>query len=221
MGLAAAAPIGPVNMLAIRRGMIGSWYDTVACAIGSMVGDLTIFSLMLLGGHYLLSDISSPALRTALAGTSVLVLLPLGIYFLTRAVKTPLHAHPGGPKRWESGTTAKRLLAEVSAGAALTILNPLTIVYWVGASSNWLPYAGAILGSHTPRWGILMVAAGLMTWFTILVCFVCFIPQRIGPTFFRLVNVVLGLILVGFATFFAIVLFRHHGLSAFSKKLLS
>ena len=33
-----------------------------------------------------------------------------------------------------------------------------------------------------------MVAAGLMTWFTTLTVVVRFIPQRIGPTFFRLVN---------------------------------
>ena len=40
MGLAAAAPMGPVNMLAIRRGMIGGWVRTLACGIGSVAGDL-------------------------------------------------------------------------------------------------------------------------------------------------------------------------------------
>src|SRR5579863_5127620 len=39
MGLAAAAPMGPVNMLAIRRGMIGGWRRTLACAIGSVSAD--------------------------------------------------------------------------------------------------------------------------------------------------------------------------------------
>ena len=51
MGLAAAAPMGPVNMLAIRRGMIGGWRRTLACGIGSIAGDLVLFSLVLLGGH--------------------------------------------------------------------------------------------------------------------------------------------------------------------------
>ena len=49
MGLASAAPMGPVNMLAIRRGMIGGWRRTLACAIGSVAGDLILFSLVLLG----------------------------------------------------------------------------------------------------------------------------------------------------------------------------
>jgi uncharacterized membrane-anchored protein len=85
----------------------------------------------------------------------------------------------------------------------------LTIIYWVGVTSNWLPFAHSVLGTSAPEWGILMAAAGLMTWFTALVVVVRFIPSRIGPIFFRLVNGILGLILLGFATFGAIVLSRH------------
>ncbi len=50
MGLAAAAPMGPVNMLAIRRGVIGGWRHTLACGIGSVTGDLILFSMVLVGG---------------------------------------------------------------------------------------------------------------------------------------------------------------------------
>ncbi len=64
IGLAAAAPMGPVNMLAIRRGVIGGWRHTLACGIGAVTGDLTLFSLVLLGGHYLFSDLSNPMLQT-------------------------------------------------------------------------------------------------------------------------------------------------------------
>jgi threonine/homoserine/homoserine lactone efflux protein len=209
MGLAAAAPMGPVNMLAIRRGLIGGWRHTLACGIGSVTGDLILFSLVLLGGHYLFSDLSNPTLRTVLAAIGVLVLLPLGIYFLVRAVKDPLRAFASARKRWNETTVPAHLVAEVADAAALTTFNPLTIIYWVGVTSNWLPFAHSVLGTSAPEWGILMAAAGLMTWFTALVVVVRFIPSRIGPIFFRLVNGILGLILLGFATFCAIVLSRH------------
>ena len=94
MGLAAAAPMGPVNMLAIRQDMIGGWRHTLACGIGSVTGDLILFSLVLFGGHYLLSDLSNPILRTVLTAIGVIVLLPLGLYFLVRAVKEPLQTLP-------------------------------------------------------------------------------------------------------------------------------
>jgi len=168
MGLAAAAPMGPVNMLAIRRGLIGVWRHTLACGIGSVSGDLILFSV-LVGGHYFFSDLSNPTLQTV-----------------------PAH-----------------LIAEVTDCVALTIFNPLTVLYWVGVTSNWLPFAHSVLGYSAPVWGILMAAAGLMSWFTALIIVVRFIPHRIGPTFFRLVNTVLAFILVGFAAFCGIFLSRH------------
>ena len=209
MGLGSAAPMGPVTMLAIRRGMIGGWRRTLACAIGSVAGDLILFSLALLCGHYLLSDLSNPTLQTVLEVIGIMVLFPLGIYFLFHAAKEPLRAYSRARKRWDKSTVPAHLAADVGAGAALTVFNPLTMVYWVGVTANWLPFAHSVLGSKAPTWGILMVAAGLMTWFTTLIVVVRFIPQRIGPPFFRLVNAILGLILIGFATFCAIVLSRH------------
>ncbi|MGC1647363.1 MAG: LysE family transporter [Candidatus Sulfotelmatobacter sp.] len=209
MGLAAAAPMGPVNMLAIRRGVIGGWRHTLACGIGSVTGDVILFSLVLLGGHYLFSDLSNPTLQTVLAAIGVIVLLPLGIYFLVRAVKEPVRAYASARQHWEESTPPAHLVAEVADCTALTIFNPLTILYWVGVTANWLPFAHSVLGYSAPGWGILMVAAGLMTWFTALVVVVGFIPHRIGPIFFRFVNAILGLILFGFTTFCAIVLSRH------------
>ena len=209
MGLASAAPMGPVNMLAIRRGLIGGWRHTLACGAGSVTGELTLFSLVLLGGHYLFSDLSNPTLQTVLEGIGVIVLLPLGVFFLVRAVKEPLRAYASARKNWDEGTVPAHLATDVASCAGLTMFNPLTMIYWVGVTANWLPFAHLVLGIAAPEWGILMSAAGLMTWFAALVVVVRFIPNRIGPIFFRLVNAILGLILLGFVTFCVIVLFHH------------
>jgi threonine/homoserine/homoserine lactone efflux protein len=209
MGFASAAPMGPVNMLAIRRGVIGGWPHTLACGIGSITGDLLLFSLVLLGGDYLFADLSNPILQTALAAIGTIVLFPLGIYFLVRAVKEPLKACATARQHWDEGTVTGHLIAEVADAAALTIFNPLTIAYWVGVTANWLPFAHLVLGYSAPGFGIVMVTAGLLTWFTALTVIVRFIPHRIGPNFFRLVNAILGLILLAFATLCAIVLSRY------------
>jgi L-lysine exporter family protein LysE/ArgO len=209
MGLAAAAPMGPVNMLAIRHGVIGGWHHTLACGIGSITGDLILFSLTRFGGDYLLPDLSNPALQTLLAAIGAIVLLPLGIYFLVRAVKEPLRAYESARHHWDEGTVPGHLIAEVADAAALTVFIPLTIAYWVCVTANWLPFAHSVLGYSTPSLGLLMATAGLTTWFTALTVIVRFIPHRIGPNFFRLINAILGLILLGFATFCAIVLSRH------------
>ena len=120
---------------------------------------------------------------------------------------------PCGPyacarKDWDEGKVPAHLATDVASCAALTMFNPLTIIYWVGVTANWLPLAHSVLGSKTHGWGILMVAAGLTTWFSMLIVVVRFLPHRIGPTFFRLVNAVLGLILLSFATYCAILISR-------------
>lgn len=209
MGLAAAAPMGPVNMLAIRRGVIGGWRHTLACGIGSITGDLILFSLVLLGGDRFFPDLSSTAFQTVLAAIGAIILFPLAIYFIIRAFKDPLRAYESARHHWGEGTVPGHLITEVANAGALTIFNPLTIAYWVCVTANWLPFAHSVLGNGTPGLGILMATAGLMTWFAALTVVVRFIPHHIGPNFFRLVNAILGLILLGFATFCAIVLSRH------------
>jgi L-lysine exporter family protein LysE/ArgO len=209
MGLAAAAPMGPVNMLAIRRGMIGGWHHTLACGIGSATGDLILFSLVLLGGHYLFSDLSNPTLHTVMEAIGMIVLLPLGVYFFVRALKDPLRGYARARQHSDEGTLPEHLVAEVADGTAMTIFNPLTIAYWVGVTSNWLPFAHSVFGDSAPVLGIVMAAAGMMTWFAALIFVVRLIPHRIGPIFFRVVNTILGLILLGFATFCAADLSRH------------
>src|ERR1700689_2096642 len=114
MGLAAAAPMGPFNMLAIRRGVVGGWRHTLACGIGSVTGDLILFSLVLFGGHYLLSDLSNPTLQTVLEAIGVIVLLPLGLYFLVRAVKDPLRAYASARQHRDEDTVPAHLVAEVA-----------------------------------------------------------------------------------------------------------
>jgi threonine/homoserine/homoserine lactone efflux protein len=209
MGLAAAAPMGPVNMLAIRRGLLGGWRHTFACGIGSVTSDVILFSLALVAGHFLLARLVSPSLRTLLAAIGVIVLLPLGIYFFIHAFKDPLQAYTAARQRSDAGDIPAHLIGEAADCAAITFFNPLTILYWLGVTANWFPVAHSVLGYIAPAWGILMVTAGLTTWFGALTLLVGFVPQRIGPIFFRLVNAVLGLILTGFAAFCAIVLARH------------
>jgi threonine/homoserine/homoserine lactone efflux protein len=209
MGLAAAAPMGPVNMMAIRRGIVGGWRHTLACGIGSVLGDLLLFSLALIGGRYLLSGLSNSRLQTGLEAVGVAVLFPVGIYFLALAAKHPYRTFNTARRRWNEGSVPVRLAGEAGKAAALTIFNPLTMIYWAGVTSSWLPFAFSILGNKASGWGTLMVGAGLIAWFASLIVVVRFIPHRIGATFFRLANVILGLILLGFGTYCAVGLSSH------------
>jgi L-lysine exporter family protein LysE/ArgO len=209
MGLAAAAPIGPVNMMAIRRGAAGGWLHSLACAIGSVFGDLALFSLALFGGRYFLSDLSNPRLQTVLMVAGVVVLLPVGIYFLALASRHPRRAFSSARRRWNQGPIPARLIGEAAEAAALTLFNPLTMLYWVAVTSSWLPFAYSEFGKSAPGWGILMAGLGLTAWFTALIVFVRFIPHRTGAILFRVANIILGIVLLGLGLYCAVRLLRH------------
>jgi hypothetical protein len=49
-------------------------------------------------------------------------------------------------------TVQKRMLMYLTI--ALTIFNPLTVIYWVGVTSNWLPFAHSVVGATAPGWGL-------------------------------------------------------------------
>ena len=209
MGLAAAASIGPVNMMAIRRGIVGGWRHTLACGIGPVFSDLVLFSLALLAGRYLLHGLSNPKLQTVLAAIGAALLFPVGIYFLLLVFKDPKRAYKRARKRWSAGHVPTRLAGEAAKAAALTIFNPLTMLYWVGVTTSWLPFAYSILGNSAPGWGALMAGAGLIAWFTTLIFLVRFIPRHIGVVFFRIANAILSLVLLSFASYCAVLLSRY------------
>jgi threonine/homoserine/homoserine lactone efflux protein len=208
IGFAAAAPIGPVNMMAIRRGVAGGWRHSLACAIGAVLADLTLFSLALLGGHYLLPGLSNPKIQAVLETIGAIVLLPMGIYFVTLAVRDPRRSYRNACRRWR-GSIPSHLIVEAAKASALTIFNPVSILYWVGVTSSWLPFAYSVLGVMAPGWGLIMAGAGLAAWFTALILAVRSIPHRVGALFFRLANGTMGFIFLGGAMFCAIVLFSH------------
>ena len=82
------------------------------------------------------------------------------------------------------------------------------MVYWIAVTSSWLPFAYSVLGARAAGWGMLMVGAGLMVWFTALILFVRFVPHRADAILFRAANATLGLILLGFGAYCSVDLSR-------------
>jgi len=81
--------MGPVNMMAIRRGVAEGWRHTAACAIGAIFADLALSSLAIFGGRYFLPSLSDPKVNTVLETVGAVILPLVGIYFLWLAVKYP------------------------------------------------------------------------------------------------------------------------------------
>lgn len=204
MGFVAAAPIGPVNMLAIRRGIIGKWTHTLATGAGSAAADLLVFALVLgllqLGGHWL-EPLSTAGFKKGMAFVGTVALAPMGIYFVVHSFRQPLREFVRARRAMQENPP-KHLVTDVVAGVTYTLMNPLCAIYWLTATASWKTNATAC--QVGPWWGVLLVAAGLMTWFGILTFLVRFMPDRLGPRFFRIVNFTCGVLLVAFGGYCAL-----------------
>jgi threonine/homoserine/homoserine lactone efflux protein len=206
MGFASAAPVGPVNVMAIRRGLLGGPHHTMACGVGAVAGDLTLFSLAHWGGRHFIRELESGRMRNALALVGLLVLLPIGVRFLALALKGSEHVYKHAGEHRRSQSIPTRLVDEGACAFLLTVLNPLGIVYWIGVASSWIPAAYSLLGPESAGWGIAAAGAGMVVWFGGLAVLISFVPHRLSTTFFRWVNAALGMVLIGFAVWCAMML---------------
>jgi threonine/homoserine/homoserine lactone efflux protein len=208
LGFLAAAPVGPVNMYAIQRGVLGKWSHTLCMGIGSAMVDLTFFALAIWGGQYLSEYLRDPNIQDIVAAVSAGVLVPLGIRFLRRARRLTL-ADLMRTRRRRRNRLPRHLWTDVGTGIGLTVINPAVPAYWLAVSAPWLAAAQSTMGQTAIWWGLAGAGAGLMTWFCLITFLVRFTPNRLGPAFFRVVNGICGVMLLGFAAFCLQVVISH------------
>ena len=122
LGLGAAVPLGPINLL-IMNEALKDYKKAVAIGFGAMSADITYLILILYGvTNYLKQDIALQAL--SLFGGLFLIYLAL-LTFKNRNQKThKIKVQKGGT-----------LVSKYIKGYLLTLLNPYTILFWLSVTS--------------------------------------------------------------------------------------
>ena len=87
--------------------------------------------------------------------------------------------------------------------------HPAVIIYWLATGPSWIAKADDVLGPAAVYWGLPAVGAGLTTWFGFLTIMVRFLPNRLGPGFFRAINTITGMLLLGFGAFCLLTVLFH------------
>jgi threonine/homoserine/homoserine lactone efflux protein len=120
VGIAIAAPVGPIALLCIQRSISGGWRAGLASGLGAALADSyygAVAALALsLVQHFLLDH------RRAIAMVGGTFLCLLGVRTLLTRRKTD----PAKPKR-----TAAGLLGDFASTFMLTLANPMTIVAFI------------------------------------------------------------------------------------------
>jgi len=191
LGLSIAAPIGPVNIAMIQRGLREGFAGAFLLGVGSTVADL-IYILLAYAGADPLSHLAWA--RIVMFGAGALVMAWLGYGAIHAALAAP--AAPAG-----AAPVAGR--SAFVSGFLITIVNPMTIAFWFGilaaslAARDRAPVAVELLYVGS-------LAAGCLLWVVGLSAALHFGRRVAAGVVQRAVSVTAGLTLIGFGAHFAL-----------------
>ena len=183
LGLAVAAPLGPIGALCISRTLERGFWAGVAGGLGTALADAIYASLAAAG---------FAAFATMLASVEAALKLAGGAFMLWLGWKSLRPA----PMRAAASVAAKGLLATTAATFALTLTNPMTILSFaalfagLGLASASGPINAALV--------VLGVFAGSLLWWVLLSGGVALARSRLPEGFARRTAQASGLLLIGF-----------------------
>jgi len=183
--------MGPVNMVAIRRGLLARWTRTLWVGMGCVALESAYIALGFWGGTQLMERLPAEGLRRWVGLPGAVVILIIGVHILRKAIRNPQRVVAA--RDAESGPAGRpSRLRDLLTGAVLTLINPGVLLYWLGAGSKVIQQADVRPGSPAMWYGVLAATGGLTLWFACLSVLVRRRPQKVGPGFFRAVNAVSG-----------------------------
>lgn len=126
MGVAYKASPGPVNIETLRRGMTGGTSSAFAVQMGAMIGHL-VYALLALWGVSLFTGMSF--VQMILTGLSVSLLFYLGISAIRdRSIFAQMRVY--------EGQVESSMQRSFWTGCLLSLLNPISIAFWVAISNR-------------------------------------------------------------------------------------
>jgi L-lysine exporter family protein LysE/ArgO len=186
LGLGAAMPVGPVNLEIVRRNLRHGTPSGIFLGLGASCTDLTYLILLTFGALTLLTH-AIVIKVVAVVGALILAWFGLGAIRMSVGDKsmdleTGAHKHP---------------LRNMLDGYLMTLVNPMTIIFWSSVSSQV-----ALLAHHAAHdmfytgFGVILGASG---WAISLNTVLHFTRHKISARTMHIINIVGGVILIAFA----------------------
>ena len=186
IGFSIAAPVGPIGVLCIRRTISSGRYAGFVTGLGAATADALYGAIAAFG----LTAVSS-----VLVKEHILIETIGGIFLLYLGTKT-LFSKPAE----ESAVTKKSHLNFYSSTLFLTLTNPMTILSFVAvfAGLGLANTSYTFLGATLVVFGVFI---GSALWWLVLSGGVSLLKNKFNQEGLRIVNIVAGIIIVGFGIF--------------------
>ncbi|MEW6406194.1 MAG: LysE family transporter, partial [Chloroflexota bacterium] len=186
LAIAFCAPPGVITAETVRRGAARGFIPALFVQLGSLVGDTTWAVIALTGLAFF---VQNNVARIVLSLVGILLMLKLA----WGAIQDARHAK-------ELDTTASTSgRGDFANGAALSLGNPMNIVFWTGLGTTAF---ASISGRPQPIDFAIFFAGffgGAVLWCFLIAALVAWGRKFVTPIFFRWVNLTCGIALGFFA----------------------
>jgi threonine/homoserine/homoserine lactone efflux protein len=188
MGLIAAVPIGPVNLICVRRTFAFGPVNGFVSGLGAALGDGVFAAITGLGLTWIADMIEGYATVIELIGGAMLV------YFGFRAFRSSFR-----PKLDETGCETVRadgggrtLVGAIASTFALTVTNPATLLAFTAMFAGLGGLAGGAGSYSDAAFVVAGVVGGSTGWWLVLTSLIGLFHTRIESGVIRLISRISG-----------------------------
>jgi threonine/homoserine/homoserine lactone efflux protein len=192
IGLVVAAPIGPVNLICIRRTFAYGPLNGFLSGLGAALGD-GVFAVVTAFGITAISQLIE-GYFTPLRLIGGLMLLGFGVHIFNADVSV-LRDAEGAPVRDDGASTLLRTMASTFA---LTLANPATLIGFTALFAGLGTLASGSASFVDAALTVLGVLAGSSIWWFTLTTIVGIFHRHIDTGVMRAINHVFGIAVTGF-----------------------
>ena len=191
MGLVAAVPIGPVNIICVRRTFAFGPLNGFVSGLGAAIGDGVFAAITGLGLTWIAQLIEGYATIIELIGGAMLVIF--GVLAFRASFTSQIEAEGTEAAQDGGGRTLVRAIASTFA---LTITNPATLLAFTAMFAGLGGLAGGAGSYGDATFVVAGVVAGSASWWLVLTSLIGLFHTRIESSTMRLINRISG-VLVG------------------------
>ena len=184
MGLIAAVPIGPVNLICIRRSFAFGPANGFVSGLGAALGDGFFAAITFFGLTWVAQMIQSYEPMIEVVGGALLVWLG------AHALLSPMAAKMVESENCDKAPST--LLRAMASTLALTITNPATLIAFASMFASFRGLAGGAESFVDAGFVVAGVVGGSAGWWLLLTTLIGFFHARITERTVRTINRISG-----------------------------
>jgi threonine/homoserine/homoserine lactone efflux protein len=190
MGLIAAVPIGPVNLICIRRSFTFGPVNGFVSGLGAALGDGVFAAITFFGLTWIAHLIQSYDAVIEVIGGALLV------WFGVHALLSPITAKVDDGDKSDAG--AATLIRAIASTFVLTITNPATLVAFASMFASFRALVGGGTSFVDAEFVVAGVVGGSAGWWLALTTVIGLFHAKITERTVRIINRGSGLLVAVF-----------------------